>query len=185
VGIYQFGLGLGLAFVAGFRSYFPLLIVGLIGRFAEKFPLQPPFRFLTTIPVLLLFIVLMGYEVLGEKASGYANGHALLQLGLKVVAGGVLFAGMFNGLGNFFGFIFGGFIAGLSHSIRAYYGIPGNRPGLPLNNIEDALAVAGTVLILLIPWLSFVAWGLLFYAMANRIRQSSWYTPHRRTRSWR
>lgn len=183
--IYHFGLGIGLAYIAGIRSYFPLLIVGLIGRFAEKFPLLPPFRILTTMPVLILLIVLMSYEVLAERTADYADSHAIMLLVFKAVAGGVLFAGLFSGFGNFFGFVFGVFVAVLAHFIMVYYGFPGIRPGIPLNNLKDALTAAGTVLILLLPWLSLVIWGLLFYATAKRLRQNPRYTPHRRTRSWR
>lgn len=183
--LYHFGLGVGFAYVAGFRSYFPLLMVGLIGRFADKFPLQPPFRFLTALPVLLSLIVLMSYEILAERVSGNAEGHALLQLVFKAAGGGILFAGLFSGLGNFIGFIFGGFVAVLSHFINVYYGFPGERPGCSPNNLKDALAVAGTVLILLLPWLSIIIWGLLFYVLARRLRQNTRDIPHRRTRSWR
>lgn len=183
--MYQFGLGVGLAFFAGVRTYFPLLMVGIIGRFADKFPVQPPFRFLTTLPVLLLLIALMAYEVLAERASGYAGGHALVQLGLKALAGGILFTGLFPGLGNFFGLFFGGFIAVLAHFFVIYFGFPGEYQGVPFNNWKDALAVAGTVLVLLLPWLTIIIWGFLLYNLVRRSRQNTRFAAHRRSRSWR
>lgn len=117
MGFYHFSLGMGMAYVAGIRAYFPLLMVGLIGRFAEDFPLQPPFRVFTSIPLLLLLIVLMGYEVLAERAASYGDNHAILLLAFKAVVGGVLFAGLFSGFGNFIGVVFGGFVAVLAHFI--------------------------------------------------------------------
>lgn len=185
--LYEFGLGVGLAYVAGIRSWFPLLMVGLISRYADKFPLQPGFGFLATLPVLLLLIIFMGYEVLAWRAIGYNESHGSLQLGLKIIAGGILFTAFFPGFGNFLGFIFGGFVAALSHAIIVYFGLPGERPGFPGNssNLLDALAVAGTVMIILLPWLSLIIWGLLLYVFARRLRQNHRYSASRRTRTWR
>ena len=184
MGFYQMGLGIGLAYVAGIRSYFPLLLVGLIGRYGDRFPLQAPFRFLTAAPVLVALIVLMSYEVLAERAVGYATGHAIMQLVIKVLAGGMIFAGLFKGMGNLFGLIFGGLIAALAHFLLVY-GLPGDRSGVSVSSIKDALAISGAVLILLFPWISYVFWALILYLLIRRLRLSSRYSSPRRTRSWR
>lgn len=182
---YHFGLSIGLAYVSGFRAYFPLLLVGIIGRFADKFPLQPPFRFLTALPVLLLLIVIMGCEIMVERIPGNAAGHILLPVALKAAAGGILFAGLYAGLGNVLGFIFGAFAAVSSHFLMVHYGFPGEAPGFSSDNLKDVLVIAGTVLILLLPWLSIIIGGFLLFTLVRKLRQNTRYIPQRRTRSWR
>lgn len=184
------GLGIGLAGVAGVRTFFPLIVMGLITRFSETLAYRPPLTLFASVPLLIILSGLAAYELLSVRALG-ADTSVLINLGIRVIGGAVLFSGIFRDFGIFGGLIIGGFLAGVSYLImvrlRAEYKnlFTGKNNSDAVAGIEESSAVIGTVLIILIPWISFVIWGAVIFALLRKIKEHNRYKFADKARSWR
>lgn len=185
------GLGLGLAGVAGVRTYFPLIVVGLITRFSETLEYRPPLTLFASVPLLIILSGLAAYELLSVRAVGSSDTPVLINIGIKVIGGAILFSGIFGGFGIIGGLITGGFLAALSYLIMVRLREEYKNLFSTKNNsdeaagIEESAAVTGTVLVLLVPWISFVMWGAVIFALLKKLKEHNRYKLTDKARSWR
>ncbi len=189
--VMQFGLGLGLAGVAGVRTYLPLIMIGLLTRFSDTLSYRPSFKILASVPVLLLLTGLAGFELIAGPASDLSNNRLMITLGLRALGGAIVFAGIFGWFGTFGGLLFGAVAAVLSHltmvKLRLFYGQDnfGGRAGLAAG-IEETAAVTGTVLAVLLPWSSYFIWGGILFVFLKKLKHGSRrYRPESKARPWR
>lgn len=185
------GLGIGLAGVVGVRAYFPLIVMGLITRFSETLAYRPPFKIFASVPVLMLFVGLAVYELMSIRVYKASETPVLLNIGFRIIGGAIIFAGIFGGFGIFGGVLVGGLLAVLSYLIMVrlrdeYKNIAhGKNSAEVAAGVEESAAVAGTLLILLIPWISFIIWGAVIIAFLKKLREQERYGTDARARSSR
>ncbi len=178
----QFGLSLGLAGAAGVRAYFPLMILGLLTRFAGTPAYRPPFRIMAAVPVLLLLIALAAFELTGARGAVWSANQAFLVAGLRVISGAVIFAGLFAGLGTLGGLFFGGAVAFSAYLILVH--LAGRSRTLSAGS-EETAAITVTLLSLLLPWSSYFIWGLVFFVLLKKPRRANRPKTDAKTRFWR
>lgn len=186
----QMGLGIGLAGVAGVRTYFPLIVIGLITRFSETLEYRPPLTLFASVPILIILCLLAAYEILSPRALGNDETPVLINIGIRIIGGAVLFAGIFSGFGTIGGLVIGGILAVLSYLIMVrlreeYKTIFSLRNNPDAAGIEESSAVAGTVFIILIPWISFLIWGAVVFALLKKVKENNKYKVADKARSWR
>lgn len=189
--VMELGLGLGLAGAAGIRTYLPLIIVGLLTRFSQTFGYRVPFTVFATGPVLLLLLVLAGYELLVERSDDQTTQELLLVSTLRALGGAILLAGLFGGFGTLIGVVLGGITALAVHLIKirlwANYIRPNQGHSLRTgHNPEDLAAIAGVLLALLVPWSSYIILaGLVITYLRKAKYNNGRYKSDTRARSWR
>lgn len=186
--IMQLGLGLGLAGAAGIRAYFPLIVMGLLTRYSETLTYRAPFKILGSIPVMLLVVVLTIFELLREQLSEDKGNQSLIVVGYRILAGAILFAGVFNGFGVFLGLIFGGAISLLSHLILLRLKSGNERYPIFRNysaGVENTLTIIITLLAVLFPWSTYLFWGVIVVILFRKVRTNSRYKSDSRVKTWR
>lgn len=179
----------GLSTAAGLNAYIPLLVVGVLGRYAPGLvPLSGPFDILTNPWVLLGIALLAIVDFIGDKVP--AVDHALHAVGvvLNPIAGAIVALAANSDTGAInpvLVAICGLLLAGGAHAARATA-----RPlatattagiGNPvLSFIEDAASLVLSVLAIILPVLAFVlvlifgvgVFLLLRWMFGRRRRQS-------------
>jgi hypothetical protein len=164
------GIAVGLASVAGLRAYLPLAIVGLFAGLG-LFGLPEPFGFLdNTVVVVALFGLALVEGVL-DKVPALGKAVDVVQIPVRVVAGAVLFsAALGAGLdaGAVPELVAGGAIAGAVAGLKAAVRPPANvsAAGVSarfLSGFEDAVALIGGVLAVLVPLLPLLLVAFLLY----------------------
>lgn len=185
----QLGLALGLASAAGMRAYFPLIVMGLLSRFSDTITYKPPFSIFQSFPVLILLIILAVYEIGGIKVAEPELSLPVPILLLRALSGAILFAGFFTGFGILLGLIFGGILAILSAILTAQMAIKSDdrifrQTNYALSILEDIFSVTATIFALLIPWASYLIWGLLLFAYVSR-RSGKHDKTESRLKIWR
>lgn len=158
-GLVDFGLGLGLASIAGFRAYFPLVMIGLVTRYSKDFALRSPFELLNSLPVLILLTLLMTIEFLADKIPAAAAFNQLIQTPARVVSGAVLFGATVIEFNLIFALVTGTIIAAGIALIRilfreAMVEVTGEENEYFLSSIEDILVITGTIVLILAPLVS-------------------------------
>lgn len=83
--------GLGLAMSAGLNAYIPLLLLGLLDRYAPFVELSGPWAWLGNGWVLLVLAVLLVLEVGADKIPGVDHVNDLVQVLVRPVTGAVAF----------------------------------------------------------------------------------------------
>lgn len=189
--VMHFGLGLGLAGIAGVRAYFPLIVIGLITRFSETLSYRPPLKVFASAPVLILLAVIAAFEILSARLSDSSDNPVVVTAVLRIIGGAIVFSGLFGGFGNVLGFIVGGLLAALSYMIMIRLkqdyknGFAGRTNSDIGSGVEESSVVVGTLLIILLPWTSFLIWGIIIVAFLKKIREHNRYRPNLKARSWR
>lgn len=192
--VMQLGLALGLAGAAGMRAYFPLILMGMATRFSDTLAYGQPFKLLASLPFIVLVLLLALYEIGGSRLIGMDGDQVVLLVGLRALAGGMLFAGVFRGFGTLFGLLAGAALAVVSYIIlvkvssregtvgayeRGQIQGDGFRPVF-----EEAVSVTVTILSILLPWSSYLIWGLLIFFFIKRFKDRA-YIREPRMRVWR
>lgn len=189
--VIELGLSLGLAGTAGIRTYLPLIIVGLLTRYSQTFGYRAPFKIFASVPVLLLFIVLAGYELLMERTDEQTTQEVLFTSIIRALGGAILLAGIFSGFGTLIGLVLGGITALAVHLIkirlRTLYIRPNQgHPFMSGHNPEELAALAGVMLALLVPWSSYIILAGIIIIYLRKTRQNNGqYRSDTRARSWR
>lgn len=187
--VMQFGLGLGLAGAAGIRTYFPLLVMALLTRFAGTVAFRPPFGVFGSIPVLLILAVLAAFEIMVEGSPGFnRTNQVMLSAGLRALGGAIVFAGTFGGFGTLAGLILGALLAVMSYliTVRLRPQLTGTAKGILPTGTEETAAIAGTLLAVLLPWTSYFIWGVILFMFIRKMKtQNTRYRPEGKARSWR
>ena len=173
------GIGIGLASVAGVRAFLPLALVGIFARLG-LFELPSPFGFIDDWAAIGAFLVLALLETGLDKVPSLTRILNLVQTPLRIAAGAVLFAlALQEGLnaGAVPELVAGGLIAGavavLKHVLRppADASSAGVSPSF-LSTFEDAVALVGGIIAVLVPLLplALVAFLLYFFFRIRRRR---------------
>ncbi|QVQ54267.1 DUF4126 domain-containing protein [Spiractinospora alimapuensis] len=83
--------GTGLSAAAGLNAYLPLLIVGLIARYTDWFPLAPGWQWLEHPATLGVLAVLMLVEFLADKFPVVDSVNDAIQTVVRPTSGGISF----------------------------------------------------------------------------------------------
>lgn len=171
------GIGIGLSSVAGVRAYLPLVLVGLFARFG-LFDLSAPFGLLDNWFVIGVLFALALVEGVLDKIPALDTAVDVVQTPVRIVAGAVLFsAALGSGLdvGAIPELAAGGGIAGIVSVFKALLRPPANisTAGVSapfLSGSEDAVALVGGVVAVLVPLVSLILVAFLLYVF-YRIRK--------------
>ena len=177
--IVWFGLGVGLASVAGVRAFVPLAIYVLFARLG--FIVPPDLLGLPADWTLVgVFSALAAVEVVLDKVRALDPGFGYAMVLVRALAGAVLFETMYQpgallDGGAVPGLVIGGGIAALVAVLKVLSRpvSGGGSAGVAttfLSAIEDAVAILGGVIGLFLPYLPLVLVGFLLFFF-NRIRR--------------
>jgi hypothetical protein len=173
------GLGVGLASVAGVRAFVPLALFALFGRLGFLIP--PDILGLQSgWTVVLVFSALAVVEIVLDKVGALDPAFGYIMIPVRIVAGAVLFATMYEpgvlfDAGAVPGLVAGGGIAGLVAVLEVTLrpSSRGSSAGVStafLSAMEDVVAVVGGVVGLFLPFLPLLFVGFLLFFF-NRIRK--------------
>jgi hypothetical protein len=174
-----FGLGVGLASVAGVRAFVPLALYVLFARLG--FIVPPDLLGLPADWTLLgVFSALAVVEVVLDKVRALDPGFGYAMVLVRALAGAVLFETMYQpgalpGGGAVSGLVIGGGIAALVAVLKVLSRpvSGGGSAGVSttfLSAIEDVVAILGGIIGLFLPYLPLVLVGFLLFFF-NRIRR--------------
>ncbi|MDQ4105834.1 MAG: DUF4126 domain-containing protein [Actinomycetota bacterium] len=171
------GIGVGLAAVAGLRAYLPLALVGLAARLGF-FDLPAAFGFLDDWLVVGILISLAVVEGVLDKISALETVVDVVQTPVRMAAGAVLFSAALGAglaVGAIPELVAGGLIAGTVSVLKALLRPPANvsAAGVStrfLSGSEDAVALVGGVVAVLVPLVSLLFVAFLLYVF-YRIRK--------------
>ena len=177
--IVWFGLGVGLASVAGVRAFVPLALYVLFARLG--FIVPPDLLGLPADWTLVgVFSALAVVEILLDKIRALDPGFSYAMVLVRALAGAVLFETMYQpgalpDGGAVPGLVLGGGIAALVAVLKVLSRpvSGGGSAGVAtafLSAIEDVVAILGGVIGLFLPYLPLVLVGFLLFFF-NRIRR--------------
>jgi hypothetical protein len=173
------GLGVGLASVAGVRAFVPLALLSLfvrLGFIAEPdiLGLQIGWTFVLALSALAVVEIMLDKVRALEPTFGY------VMLPIRMVAGAVLFAAVYEpgalfDAGAVPGLVAGGLIAGVVAGLEVILRPPARRSSAGvstafLSAMEDLVAVFGGVVGLFLPLVPLLFVGFLLFFF-NRIRK--------------
>jgi hypothetical protein len=171
------GLGAGLASVAGVRAFVPLALFSLFVWLG--FIVEPDALGLQG-GVVLALSVLAVVEIVLDKIRALDPAFGYVMIPIRMVAGAVLFAAVYNpgalfDVGAVPGLVAGGAIAGLVAGLKVILRPPSmsSSAGVSsafLSAMEDVVAVFGGVVGLFLPLVPFLFVGFLLFFF-NRIRK--------------
>ena len=171
------GLGAGLASVAGVRAFVPLALFSLFARLG--FIVEPDILGLQS-GVVLALSALAVIEIVLDKIRALDPAFGYVMIPIRMVAGAVLFAAVYNpgalfDVGAVPGLVAGGAIAGLVAGLkvilrpRSMSSSAGVSSAF-LSAMEDVVAVLGGIVGLFLPLVPFLFVGFLLFFF-NRIRK--------------
>jgi len=161
----QAALGVALAACAGLRAFVPLFVAGLAARF-DVLPIAEHFQWLASDAALVVLGVAVVVEVAADKIPIVDHALDLVQTVVKPLAGTLLAAGMLGDLGpvesTVIGLVAGGGVAGTVHLAKAKLRLASTVATIGLANpvlsiVEDAMAVVGAVVAIVLPLLVLAA----------------------------
>jgi Domain of unknown function (DUF4126) len=172
------GLGVGLACVAGVRAFVPLALFSLCARLG--FIVEPDILGLQVgWTVVLVLWALAVVEIMLDKVRALDPAFGYLMIPIRMVAGAVLFAAVYEP-GMLFGgaapgLVAGGGIAAVVAGLKVILRPPSRSPSAGvstafLSAMEDFVAVSGGVVGLFVPFLPLLFVGFLLF-LFNRIRK--------------
>jgi hypothetical protein len=173
------GLGVGLASVAGVRAFVPLALFSLFARLG--YIAEPDIVGLQIgWTVVLVLWALAVVESMLDKVRALDPAFGYVMIPIRMVAGAVLFAAVYEpgalfDAGAVPGFVAGGAIAGLVAGSKVIVRPPSRSSSAGvstafLSAMEDMVAIVGGVVGLLLPFLPLLFVGFLLFFF-NRIRK--------------
>ncbi len=171
------GIGIGLAAVAGLRAYLPLALVGLFARLGT-FDLPASFGLLDDWSVVGVLLALALVEGVLDKIPALDTILDVVQTPVRIVAGAVLFSAALEAgldVGAIPALVTGGVIAGAVSIFKALLRPPAKAPSAGvsdsfLSGSEDAVALVGGAVAVLVPLVSLLFVAFLLYVF-YRIRK--------------
>jgi uncharacterized membrane protein len=172
------GLGVGLASVAGLRAFVPLALFSLFARLG--FVVEPDiFSPQIGWTIVLVLSALAVVEIMLDKVPALDPAFGYVMIPIRMVAGAVLFAAVYEPGTPFGGaapgLVAGGGIAAVVAGLKVILRPPSRSSSAGvstafLSAMEDFVAVSGGVVGIFLPFLPllFVGFLLFFY---NRIRK--------------
>ena len=177
--VFLAGLGVGLASVAGVRAFVPLALFSLfvrLGYIAEPDILGLQIGWTVVLALSALAVV----ELTLDKVRALDPAFGYVMIPIRMVAGAVLFAALYEpgalfDAGAVPGFVAGGAIAGLVAGSKVIVRPPSRSSSAGvstafLSAMEDIVAVVGGVVGLFLPFLPLLFVGFLLFFF-NRIRK--------------
>lgn len=169
----------GLSSAAGLNAYIPLLLVGLLGRF-DYVPIEAPFNFLTSTPVLVILTVLAVLDFVADKIPAVDHLTHLAGLVVHPISGAVVFASQAHLLSNLHpvvALLAGSVVAGGFHATRAMLRPAATATTAGIGNpilslIEDAIAFFMTLIAIFLPLLAAILFLALLFIMVQIWRSS-------------
>jgi hypothetical protein len=172
------GLGVGLASVAGVRAFVPLALFSLFARLG--FIVEPDILGLQIgWTVVLVLWALAVVEIMLDKVRALDPAFGYVMIPIRIVAGAVLFAAVYEP-GTLFGgaapgLVAGGGIAAVVAGLKVILRPPSRSSSAGvstafLSAMEDFVAVSGGVVGLFLPFLPLLFVGFLLFFF-NRIRK--------------
>ncbi len=173
------GLGVGLASVAGVRAFVPLALLSLFVRLG--FIAEPDiFGLQIGWTVVLALSALAAVEIMLDKVRALDPTFGYVMIPIRMVAGAVLFAAVYEPGAHFDagavpGLVAGGVIAGLVAGLEVILRPPARSSSAGvstafLSAMEDLVAVFGGVVGLFLPLVPLLFVGFLLFFF-NRIRK--------------
>ena len=155
----------GLSTASGLNAYIPLLVVGVLGRYAPQLvQLSAPFDLLTNPWVLIILGIIAILDFIGDKIP--AIDHVLHAAGVVInpIAGAIVALAansQTGGVNPLFAAICGLILAGGAHATRATVRPVATATTAGIGNpflsfAEDATALVLSVLSIFIPLLAFI-----------------------------
>lgn len=177
------GTAFGLSSSAGLNAYLPLLMVSLTAKYTDLIELSEPWDVMTSWWVIGTLVVLMLIELTVDKIPGVDTVNDIVQTVGRPAAGAVLFAansGVIGEMNPVLACVAGLLLAGSVHAVKtvtrpAVTGITAGTGNWAVSLAEDALAVLGTILAILVPVLMvglvilFLTFGLVWYLRRRRL----------------
>jgi hypothetical protein len=171
--------GLGLAMPAGLNAYIPLLAVALADRYTGLIQLAEPYDIVSSPAAIAVISVLLGIELLADKIPIVDHVNDLVQSAIRPSAGAVLLMASTDTvetINPLVAMILGLLVAGGVHTAKTSF-----RPlvttttggvGNPIvSAVEDAVAIAVTVIALIAPIVIAVVLLALVWSIAVRLRR--------------
>jgi Domain of unknown function (DUF4126) len=181
--LFAVGIGIGLSSIAGVRAFLPLVLVGLFARLG-LFAMPAPFSFLDDWLVIGVLAVLALLESGLDKIPTLDPVLDYVLTPLRIVSGAILFAvALQEGIdvGTIPELAVGGVIAGLVSVLKIILRPAANvaSAGVSvsfLSLVEDAVALLGGLIALLVPLVPLVLVSfLLFFFFRVRRRRGRKY----------
>jgi hypothetical protein len=149
----------GLSASAGLNAYLPLLVVALTARYTDLIKLNEPWSVMTSGWVIGILVVLLLIEMTVDKIPAVDTVNDVIQTVGRPIAGAVLFAassGVVGDLHPVVAFGAGLFLAGTVHTAKtvarpAVTATTGGTGNWAISFIEDAIALIGAILAILLP----------------------------------
>ena len=82
--------GLGLSASAGMNAYLPLIIIAMVDRIRDGDLLSGGYEFISSIPVIIVLLVLVTIELVADKSPAY-RANDILQSIIRPAAGALAF----------------------------------------------------------------------------------------------
>lgn len=170
--------GLGLAVPAGLNAYIPLLTVAIAERLGW-IHLDEPFAALGEWWAIALIAVLLVIEMVADKVPAVDTVNDVVQTVVRPAAGGLLFAAANAGDGYVNPVIYivaGVLVAGGVHAAKSVARpvantATGGVAAPVLSTVEDVVAVALSVMAIVVPVLAGVAAIVIVILLVRRVRR--------------
>jgi uncharacterized membrane protein len=179
---FQVAMGIGLAACAGLRAFLPLLVVSIAGKLGWV-PLSDRFEWLGTWPAVVVFGVAVVTELLSDKIPLIDNLLDTLQVWVKPIAGALLAVAVLTELeplpATALGIMAGASSAGIVHVVKAKVRLLSSALTTGLGNpvlslIEDIVALVGSILSMVVPFLLVAVLALAIVGVVFAVRR---FTP--------
>jgi len=176
---FQVAMGIGLAASAGLRAFLPLLVISIAGKVGWV-PLADRFEWLATWPAVIVFGVAVVMELLADKIPLIDNLLDTLQVCIKPVVGALLAVAVLTELeplpATVLGIMAGASSAGIVHIVKAKARLLSSALTAGIGNpilslIEDAVALIGSVLSVIVPFLIVVVVALAIIGIYVAVRR--------------
>ena len=176
---FQVAMGIGLAASAGLRAFLPLLVISIAGKVGWV-PLADRFEWLATWPAVIVFGVAVVMELLADKIPLIDNLLDTLQVWIKPVVGALLAVAVLTELeplpATVLGIMAGASSAGIVHIVKAKARLLSSALTAGIGNpilslIEDAVALIGSILSVIVPFLIVVVVALAIIGIYVAVRR--------------
>jgi len=179
-----------LATAAGLNAYVPMLLLGLLGRFTTFVELPEASAWITSDWALGVLVVLFIVEALVDKVPLFDTINDVLQTVVRPAAGGMVFAAgsgsetvavtdpsALNEQGMLWPIIIGAVIALVPHLLKSLgrpvlNAMTGGTSAAVVSTVEDAGAIAISVLAIIIPIAALLLLLGVNWAIVLRIRKA-------------
>jgi hypothetical protein len=161
--------GAGLAAPAGLNAYIPLLTVGLLARFTDLVTLNAPYDIIASDAGLIVLTLLLIIELFADAVPGLDSINDVIQTAIRPATGAFLMLasdGEMVDMHPVLQALLGAGLAGTVHAVKmlgrpAVTVATGGTGNPVISTVENVVALAISVLAILLPVLVLIAIALL------------------------